>query len=259
MNRENYKSHGNQIKTMKVAILTVIALLAVFGIQPHAASAADSISVTHYTLYQTEDGKVGTSITLQNAGTATAEKFLVEIQPRLGGCFMGLSIVSPQSACNSAYPHNVHRFVSGLAPGETRTVILETPIPAGTYCVVALSTDQCCPPDEICSPVSPFYWGQELGYVEVEGGSQAWCGDGTCSPSETPLSCSQDCMGYCGDGYCQASKGENDQTCSGDCTPTGVSTGNPFALLYSFLYQYWWMVVAVGFVAAGSVAWWRMK
>jgi len=43
------------------------------------------------------------------------------------------------------------------------------------------------------------------------------CGDGICSPGETPKSCDVDCCGTCGDAKCLLTCGENATTCPFDC------------------------------------------
>lgn len=52
----------------------------------------------------------------------------------------------------------------------------------------------------------------------------AVCGDGTCTPGESPKSCKPDCCGACGDGLCKGYEcGENSTTCKDDC---GNACGN---------------------------------
>ena len=50
------------------------------------------------------------------------------------------------------------------------------------------------------------------------------CGDGVCSPSESPNACAVDCCGACGDGKCKGyGCGESPSVCPSDC---GTACGN---------------------------------
>ncbi len=54
----------------------------------------------------------------------------------------------------------------------------------------------------------------------------AVCGDGTCSPGESPEACKVDCCGSCGDGKCVGGPCmENIETCAADCNAKACGDG----------------------------------
>jgi hypothetical protein len=69
-------------------------------------------------------------------------------------------------------------------------------------------TEEC-----ICLPDSANLTQDESDLIVCTTGC-GFCGDGLCSGSETPLSCSFDCGSFCGDGFC-----EFGESCPEDCGP----------------------------------------
>lgn len=148
------------------------------------------------------DGRVQVNIELANVGLATAPNFLVELQP-LGTGESFFTIISPQRTCDASYPDNVHRVVSGLPATESVYIsLITTPLQTGTYTLKLVSTDYCCTVNPNCKAVDPFFWGTNVGKIEVKSSVVPYCGNGKCEANENANSCSQDCKPYLGDGVC---------------------------------------------------------
>ena len=180
------EKEGNTPKRI-IMLLSLFIFTLVLVQTVHAAPNVIQVSKS---VVANADGTISATIVLRNDGDQTAPDFLVEIDPRLGSCFLAAVTVSPQSVCDPTYPKNVHVFVSSLAPAESVTVNLMTPqMPDGTYCVVGKTADSCCPDNPDCQSVPPYGWNTPLGYVTVTGGVTPVCGDGVCAATENPANC----------------------------------------------------------------------
>ncbi|MBI2140163.1 hypothetical protein HYU14_04510 [Candidatus Woesearchaeota archaeon] len=156
----------------------------------------------YITLYQAEDVSVAdeqvkVNSYIKNTGGSMTSEWLIELQPRKVSDL--LSYESPQKACDSSRPDNVHKTYK-LNRDEALTLDLASTVPNAKYDIVMASTDGCCIGKD-CTATAPYSWNTKLATKDV-------CYD----KSDRCDNCTKK-------GIDQACDIENGQPCDGECDP----------------------------------------